>query len=102
MSVGAIDLGLSPAGTRICKEVRGRAETEVRDKLRRASSGVAALRRPSLRWRTGLGRGGRVERLWAELEAATVATMSADSQHALLRDLLQLESNLASHGPADQ
>jgi len=45
---------------------------------------------------------GRVEQLWAELEAATVGAMSAASQHALLRDLLQVESNLAGHGPADQ
>ena len=44
----------------------------------------------------------RVEQLWAELEAATVGTMSEASQSALLRGLLQVESNLASHGPADQ
>jgi MarR family transcriptional regulator, organic hydroperoxide resistance regulator len=45
---------------------------------------------------------GRVEQLWAELEAATVAAMSAASQSALLHGLLQVERNLASHGPADQ
>jgi MarR family transcriptional regulator, organic hydroperoxide resistance regulator len=38
----------------------------------------------------------RVEQLWAELEAATVGTMSEASQGALLRGLLQVESNLAS------
>jgi hypothetical protein len=32
--VGAIDLGLSSAGTRIRKKVRGKTKTEVRDKLR--------------------------------------------------------------------
>ena len=40
----------------------------------------------------------RVEQLWAELEATAVGTMSAASQSTLLRDLLQVERNLASHG----
>ena len=44
----------------------------------------------------------RVEQLWAELEAATVGTMSEASQGALLDGLLQVESNLAGNGPADQ
>jgi len=44
----------------------------------------------------------RVEQLWAELEAATAATMSAASQRTLLRALLQVERNLASHGSADE
>jgi hypothetical protein len=43
-----------------------------------------------------------VQQLWAGLEAATVAAMSAASQRALLRGLLRVERNLASHGPADQ
>jgi DNA-binding MarR family transcriptional regulator len=40
----------------------------------------------------------RVEQLWAELEAATVGTMSAASQRTALRGLLQIEQNLSSHG----
>jgi hypothetical protein len=32
--IGAVDLGLTPAGTRIRKKVSGKAKVEVRDKLR--------------------------------------------------------------------
>jgi hypothetical protein len=32
--IGAVDLGLSPAGTRTRKKVSGKAKVEVRDKLR--------------------------------------------------------------------
>src|ERR1700743_3363089 len=32
--IGAIDLGFSPAGTRIRKKVSGKTEVEVRDKLK--------------------------------------------------------------------
>ena len=66
--VGAVSLGFSPAGMRICKKVTGRTKNEVRDKLRvpekggrlavpcgRASPGIAV---PKLR-RLGAGPGRR-------------------------------------------
>ena len=49
--VGAIDLGLSPAGTRIRKKVRGK--TEVRDKLRELHKEIEAGLRPRRRYTVG-------------------------------------------------
>jgi hypothetical protein len=37
--IGAVDLGFSPAGTRIRKKVSGKTKVEVRDKLKEASQG---------------------------------------------------------------
>src|ERR1700733_7054250 len=49
--VGAIDLGLSPAGTRIRKKVRGK--TEVRDKLRELHKEIDAGLKPRRRYTVG-------------------------------------------------
>ena len=44
----------------------------------------------------------RIERLWAELEADTVGTMSATQQRQLLRALQVVETNLVSPGSASR
>ena len=51
--VGAIDLGLSPAGTRISKKVRGKTKTEVRDKLRELHKEIDAGLKPRRRYTVG-------------------------------------------------
>src|SRR5258708_38868523 len=49
--IGAVGLGLSPAGTRIRKKVSGKAKVEVRDKLRALHKEVDVGLRPR-RWYT--------------------------------------------------
>jgi MarR family transcriptional regulator, organic hydroperoxide resistance regulator len=44
----------------------------------------------------GMALRGRVEQLWARLEADTVGDMSASQEHQLLRGLQNLETNLLS------
>ena len=44
----------------------------------------------------------RVEQLWAELEAATVGTMSAGRRRTLLDELMHVERNLASRSEAGE
>jgi integrase len=51
--VGAIDLGLSPAGTRIRKKVRGKTKTEIRDKLRELHKEIDAGLKPRRRYTLG-------------------------------------------------
>jgi integrase len=51
--VGAIDLGLSPAGTRIRKKVRGKTKTEVRDKLKELHKEIDAGLKPRRRYTVG-------------------------------------------------
>ncbi len=51
--VGAIDLGMSPAGTRIRKKVRGKTKTEVRDKLRELHKEIDAGLKPRRRYTVG-------------------------------------------------
>jgi hypothetical protein len=62
--IGAVDLGLSPAGTRIRKKVSGKTKVEVREKLRALHKEVDVGLRPRRRatpwatrsrtgWRTG-------------------------------------------------
>jgi integrase len=51
--VGAVDLGLSPAGTRIRKKVSGKTKVEVRDKLRELHKEVDVGLRPRRRYTVG-------------------------------------------------
>jgi len=44
----------------------------------------------------GLALRGRIERLWTELEAATVGDMTASQRRQLLRGLQRVEANLSS------
>jgi hypothetical protein len=44
--IGAVDLGISPAGTRICKKVSGKTKVEVRDTLRELHKETDAGLRP--------------------------------------------------------
>jgi hypothetical protein len=48
--IGAVDLGLSPAGTRIRKKVSGKTKVEVRDKFRELHKETDAGRRPRRRY----------------------------------------------------
>jgi integrase len=48
--IGAVDLGLSPAGTRIRKKVSGKTKVEVRDKLRELHKETDAGLRPRRRY----------------------------------------------------
>src|ERR1700691_4539776 len=47
--IGAVDLGFSPAGTRIRKKVSGKTQVEVRDKLRELHQETDAGLRPRRR-----------------------------------------------------
>jgi integrase len=51
--IGAVDLGLSPAGTRIRKKVSGKTKVEVRDKLRELHKQVDVGLRPRRRYTVG-------------------------------------------------
>jgi hypothetical protein len=51
--IGAVDLGLSPAGTRIRKKVSGKTKVEVRDKLRELHKQVDVGLRPRPRYTVG-------------------------------------------------
>jgi integrase len=51
--IGAVDLGLSPAGTRIRKKVSGKTKVEVRDKLRELHKEVDVGLRPRRRYTVG-------------------------------------------------
>ena len=51
--IGAVDLGLSPAGTRIRKKVSGKTKVEVRDKLRELHKETDAGLRPRRRYTVG-------------------------------------------------
>jgi hypothetical protein len=51
--IGAVDLGLSPAGTGIRKKVSGRTKVEVRDKLRELHKEVDVGLRPWRRYTVG-------------------------------------------------
>ena len=44
--VGAVSLGYSPSGTRVCKKVMGRTKTEVREKLKELHAQVESGVRP--------------------------------------------------------
>jgi integrase len=48
--IGAVDLGFSPAGTRIRKKVSGKTKVEVRDKLRELHKEIDAGLRPRRRY----------------------------------------------------
>jgi integrase len=51
--IGAVDLGFSPAGTRIRKKVSGKTKVEVRDKLRELHKETDAGLRPRRRYTVG-------------------------------------------------
>jgi hypothetical protein len=51
--IGAVDLGLSPAGTRIRKKASGKTKVEVRDKLRELHKETDAGLRPRRRYTVG-------------------------------------------------
>jgi hypothetical protein len=51
--IGAADLGISPAGTRIRKKVSGKTKVEVRDKLRELHKETDAGLRPRRRYTVG-------------------------------------------------
>ena len=51
--IGAVDLGLSPAGTRIRKKVSGKTKVEVRDKLRELHKQMDVGLRPRRRYTVG-------------------------------------------------
>jgi integrase len=51
--IGAVDLGFSPAGTRIRKKVSGKTKVEVRDKLREIHKETEAGLRPRRRYTVG-------------------------------------------------
>jgi hypothetical protein len=51
--IGAVDLGFSPAGTRIRKKVSGKTKVEVRDKLREIHKETDAGLRPRRRYTVG-------------------------------------------------
>jgi hypothetical protein len=51
--IGAVDLGFSPAGTRIRKKVSGKTKVEVRDKLKELHKEVDAGLRPRRRYTVG-------------------------------------------------
>jgi hypothetical protein len=51
--IGAVDLGLSPAGARIRKKVSGKTKVEVRDKLRELRKETDAGLRPRRRYTVG-------------------------------------------------
>ena len=52
--IGAVDLGFSPAGTRIRKKVSGKTKVEVRDKLRELHRETDAGLRPRRRYTVGV------------------------------------------------
>ena len=51
--MGAVDLGFSPAGTRIRKKVSGKTKVEVRDKLRELHKELDVGPRPRRRYTVG-------------------------------------------------
>jgi hypothetical protein len=53
LGAGAVDLGFSPAGTRIRKKVSGKTKVEVRDKLRELRKKVDVGLRPRQRYTVG-------------------------------------------------
>jgi len=105
--IGAVDLGVSPAGTRIRKKVSGRTKVEVRDKLRELHKELNVGPRPRRRYTVGdaledwlahgvdglsartvtLYRGTIVKALAEELGAVRLTELTAADVHRALSSL---------------
>lgn len=103
--IGAVDLGFSPAGTRIRKKVSGKTKVEVRDKLKELHKNVDAGLRPRRRYTVGdaledwlahgvdglsertitLYRGTSVKALNEELGNVKLTELTASDVHRALR-----------------
>lgn len=97
--IGAVDLGFSPAGTRIRKKVSGKTKVEVRDKLRELHKETDAGLRPRRRYTVGDALEDWLEHGTAGLSERTMTLYRGTIAKALREELgaVRLTALTASH-----
>jgi integrase len=97
--IGAVDLGFSPAGTRIRKKVSGKTKVEVRDKLRELHKDTEAGLRPRQRYTVGNALDDWLEHGTAGLSERTMKLYRGTIAKALREELgaVRLTALTASH-----
>jgi integrase len=97
--MGAVDLGFSPAGTRIRKKVSGKTKVEVRDKLRELHKDTDAGVKPRKRYTVGNALDDWLEHGTAGLSERTMTLYRGTIAKALREELgaVRLSALTASH-----